>query len=248
MSTEIYGATSLIGGGAGALDARPVATLGDLDAAIVITATYVYHYTYDSTSAAAENSPDVICPDDNGGNGRWLLKYSHGLARSGANADIISMTGLTIDGVAVEAIDSDIEKAILGDAKGRISRQAYIWIQDGTAANSIKCMVSSRYNGDAIGATDNITKGATVGNFTLDATGSALKIEAAGLSGNCVKTSGNKFYNASNSTIEGVDVKASGNDINFNFYTDNAGNVLDLTAALAGAESIMVSFDYLTNA
>lgn len=73
MSTEYYPATSYIGGGAGALDAIPVATLGTGDIAVVSNSTIFSVHHYDASSAAAESSPDVINPDDNGGNGRWLI-------------------------------------------------------------------------------------------------------------------------------------------------------------------------------
>ena len=76
MSTEYYPATSYIGGGAGALDAIPCATLGTGEIAVVANATVFSVHYYDAASAAAESSPDVIKPDDNAGNGRWLIVVS----------------------------------------------------------------------------------------------------------------------------------------------------------------------------
>ena len=79
MTTEYYPATSLTGGGAGALDAIPSATLHTTDVAVVTTSTNIYVYYYDGTSAAAESSPKIITPDDiGGGNGRWLLVELYG--------------------------------------------------------------------------------------------------------------------------------------------------------------------------
>ena len=71
---NFYGATSLIGSGTGAVDAIASAGLATGDACYTITSAGVYVHRYDSTSSATESSPDVIAPDDVGGNGRWVLK------------------------------------------------------------------------------------------------------------------------------------------------------------------------------
>lgn len=73
MSNKIYGAISLTGGGAGALDAIDGATLADGDMAIVITSSRPHIYRLNASSGAAENSPLVITPDTNAGTKRWLL-------------------------------------------------------------------------------------------------------------------------------------------------------------------------------
>ena len=74
-----FGATSLIGGGTGALDAIPVADLSDGNACTVYTSLGAYHYHYNATSGATENSPYVIKPDDvGGGDQRWILLTPHG--------------------------------------------------------------------------------------------------------------------------------------------------------------------------
>lgn len=94
MSTNLYGATALIGGAAGALDAIDGADLADLDGAIVITAGQQYIYSLDVNSAAGESSPDIISPDANAGDKRWILisKSDQGVAV----ADTPSLTGLTL--------------------------------------------------------------------------------------------------------------------------------------------------------
>ncbi len=73
MASNFYGATSLTGGGAGALDGIDGALLSDLDAAFVVILGKAYFYTLDDDSAAAEASPTVIAPDDNAGTKRWVL-------------------------------------------------------------------------------------------------------------------------------------------------------------------------------
>ena len=76
MTTEYYPATSYIGGGAGALDAIPCATLGMGEIALVANDTVFSVHYYDANSAAGESSPYIIKPDDNAGNGRWLMVIS----------------------------------------------------------------------------------------------------------------------------------------------------------------------------
>lgn len=81
MANNFFAAISLTGGGTGALDAIDGTLLVDGDAAIVQTDTTVYFYHLDATSGAAESSPDVIEPDTNGGDKRWIK-----VAISGAGA------------------------------------------------------------------------------------------------------------------------------------------------------------------
>ncbi len=73
MSNKIYPATSLIGGGEGALDAIDGDLLNDKDGAMVVELGTTYFYHLDADSAAAESSPNVISPDSNAGDKRWLL-------------------------------------------------------------------------------------------------------------------------------------------------------------------------------
>ena len=72
---NFYGATALIGGGAGALDDIDGANLADGDGALVITpAGDMYSFVLDADSGLAESSPDVIMPDANAGDKRWIKK------------------------------------------------------------------------------------------------------------------------------------------------------------------------------
>jgi hypothetical protein len=74
MSNFVYGAIGLIGGNAGDLDAIDGAALADKDMAIVmVKGVGVYHYVLNATSAAAESSPQIIAPNANGGDKRWIL-------------------------------------------------------------------------------------------------------------------------------------------------------------------------------
>jgi hypothetical protein len=70
---KFYGATSLTGGGGGALDKISGAILADGDGAAVIIDGQVYIYHLDATSGASESSPAVIAPDTSPGTKRWIL-------------------------------------------------------------------------------------------------------------------------------------------------------------------------------
>ena len=74
MDIIAYFKTGLIGGTVECLDSIDGADLQDTDPAIVMTATKVYFYAYDYDSGLAESSPDVIKPDTNAIDGRWILQ------------------------------------------------------------------------------------------------------------------------------------------------------------------------------
>jgi hypothetical protein len=74
-----YGATALTGGTSGCLDAIDGAGLLDGDKAFVLTSTQFYFYTLDDDSAAVESPPDIISPDSNAGDKRWVQVSSHSI-------------------------------------------------------------------------------------------------------------------------------------------------------------------------
>lgn len=73
MATNFYGAIALIGGGTGALDKIDGTDLANGDGALVITAANFYIFYLNASSGAGESSPDIISPDTNAGNKRWIL-------------------------------------------------------------------------------------------------------------------------------------------------------------------------------
>lgn len=77
--SNFYAATSLIGGGFGTLDAIDGAELADDDGAVVITADTAYFYHLNATSGEEESSPDIIVPDNNPGDKRWILTNVFGV-------------------------------------------------------------------------------------------------------------------------------------------------------------------------
>jgi hypothetical protein len=72
---SIFGANALTGGGDGKLDAINGNALDDGDMAVVIDSVNnkVYIYTLEGSSGASESSPEVISPDTNAGDKRWIL-------------------------------------------------------------------------------------------------------------------------------------------------------------------------------
>jgi len=138
--------------------------------------------------------------------------------------------------------------AISGSTSGQKLRQVSLTIADGTNANTIKCTVANLYNGDTIAATDNISKGATTGNFTLNAGGTQLIVEKSGLSGNCLMAHGSLADDQTNTSDPTLNCYASGNDITI--AIDSNGTPQDLTSLVdfGGGSSITAIILYLTDA
>jgi hypothetical protein len=112
MSKTVYLKTALTGGGADALDNVDGAGLLDADVAFVMASNALYVYLLDADSAAAESSPDVIRPDTNAGDKRWILQSAVGglqVAGGGTGA-----TTLTDHGVLVGSGTSPITPLTVG--------------------------------------------------------------------------------------------------------------------------------------
>lgn len=88
----IYKKTALTGGGATALDGVDGAALVDGNLAFVTYAGVIYNYILDDDSGATESSPDVIAPDTNPGNKRWLLQHINPI---GVDMQILMSKGST---------------------------------------------------------------------------------------------------------------------------------------------------------
>ena len=75
MATKtVYIKTALLGGTTNAIDGIDGADLLDGDFAFATISNVLYHYVLDDDSAAAESSPDIIEPDQNPGDKRWILQ------------------------------------------------------------------------------------------------------------------------------------------------------------------------------
>lgn len=79
MANTVYmSKTGLIGGEATKLDSIDGAGLVDGDAAFVNVSNVQYIYRLDADSAAVEASPNIIAPDTNAGDKRWILQAPQG--------------------------------------------------------------------------------------------------------------------------------------------------------------------------
>jgi len=163
---------------------------------------------------------------------------AHKTSHQNGGTDEIDCTGLT--GVPVAPL-------LVDGTAGRILRVAYLTIDDGTNASTLKCTLSNRWNGDTIAETDNIAKDATTGNFSLSSTGKELKILASGITGNAVAAWSMFLANAS-STEFIQQVNVVGNDLRVLFrYFSGGTDQYDITA-LVDTGAIYVELVYITSA
>jgi hypothetical protein len=264
MSLKNYSATSLTGGGAGALDAIDGTDLQNLDFAAVFTIDTFYYYVLDVDAGGAESSPVKITPDANAGNKRWILiailgtgglqlvdtNSSHTVtivpASDVSAARTVNLT--TGDQDTTLKLSGSSNAFIEGDTTaGRVLRILRFYIQDATAATEIKCWTSSIWNGDAIAEVDNIGKGETVGDFTLGAAGGAVKIEASGLTGNAVAVLSSNIHRNQCQTDLTFKVEVDSNDLEFTPFDVATGATVDLTT-LVDTGDIYIDVTYLTDA
>ncbi len=81
----------LTGGAYPTLDSIATASLTDGDFAMGVDSGRFYVYVYDASSSDAEDSPQVIKPDDNTGNGRFKLVSGMDFLRDSTSGDSISL-------------------------------------------------------------------------------------------------------------------------------------------------------------
>ena len=153
---NFYGATSLIGSGTGAVDAIASAGLATGDAVYAVTSTTIYTLRYDSTSASAESSPDVIAPDDiGGGNGRWLL-----VEHRTATEDVTGIVELATDA-----------ETVTGTATDRVTTPANITARL-AAPGAIGGTTPAAGNFTTLGASGNVTPDTLTANREVLSDGS----------------------------------------------------------------------------
>jgi len=74
MPNYRYWASTLTGGAEGSLDSIDGDDVNDGDTASVpVSDDRIYEYYLDADSGASENSPNIIAPDSNAGDKRWIL-------------------------------------------------------------------------------------------------------------------------------------------------------------------------------
>jgi len=139
-------ATSLTGGGDGALDSYDGASLLDEEMALAnVPGDKFYTYVLNATSGAAESVPDVIAPDNNAGLKRWILQSVH------TKIDGIDLDGATDIGAAL----ADEDLILVDDGAGGTNRKCAMsrlatYIQTSLSFMLLSCSMSwSNMNDDA---------------------------------------------------------------------------------------------------
>jgi len=129
---------------------------------------------------------------------------------------------------------------------GRVLRGAYVRIEDGTDAATLKCSVVDRWNGDAVGYTDNIAKGGTTGAFDLSADGKVLKVWSSSLIADVLYAVGIVVENRSGIDLV-PDVAGNTDHIRVTVKHSNNGTLQDMTN-LVNAGRVFVDITYITDA
>lgn len=137
MALNAYRCSSLIGGGAGALDSLDGANLLDLYSAVVFTADTTYFYILDDNAGGAEGSPDKITPDSNAGTKRWILVGSIGV--SGV---------LTLSNVGLHLLDTNASHDLIVKPGSNLTADRIWTITTGDAARTTTLKADSTLIGD----------------------------------------------------------------------------------------------------
>ena len=149
------------------------------------------------------------------------------------------------------AADGISDPPLAGDATaGRVLRAINVLIADGTASG-INCTVTDLWNGDAISIVEDITTGATKGDFSLAANGGTLTIEASGLTGNCVgvlmaDVTKSKSTLGATEPIYALSIMQT-NDIIIQLWGGGDTAAKNMTTYLSATEYVQVKILYVTD-
>ena len=151
--------------------------------------------------------------------------------------------------LGLTATAADLDNAILSDGtQGRVLRISQLKIENGTNANTLKCSLTSIWNGDDIAETDNIALNATTGTYwTLNADGSILTIENAGLSGTVIAILGVDIARNQTTKNQTVSANAGTGDISLISY-DTATGAAIIWDDEADTGDMYIRILYLTDA
>lgn len=188
-----------------------------------------------------EIGTDVLAQQTIGIADNNLVEVDHA---SVANNDYARFTANGLEGRSYAEALSDIP-AMGGDGTaGRVMRGCRLNIANGSNASTIKCTVTSRWNGDVISVVDNIGKGTTTGDFTLNGGGTQVIIEASGLTGNALYALWDVQYNVTGTDLllEGY---AASNDL-ITFFYNRSGALQDITVLVDTGE-LWIDIFYITD-
>lgn len=158
-----------------------------------------------------------------------------------STAEINILDGATFTTAeANTAADGISNPPLAGDSTaGRSFRIAELVVDDGTTASTVKCTLTSVFNGDAISETDNIT--GVVGDFSL--TGYNLTIQSSGITGTCVGAIG-VLHDNNTATVYNVKIENSTNITIYLYNSDYTSGISWATAVDSG--DITVRLLYIT--
>lgn len=169
MAASIWPATGLIGGATGDLDDYAVATLSDGDGGYVFiisgTTVTMYWFLFDADGTDAEDSPNVIRPDDYSTQGNWRL------AKINTKSLIVQKESSTAGTMGVyEANSTDTSVTGFKGASSITDNMWYVFPTADPVANQIWWFGTTTSNESAIGLSyvyDAI-------EFVIDGGGSAI--------------------------------------------------------------------------
>jgi hypothetical protein len=172
-TNRIYCATGLIGNGTGDLDSIKGSGLIDKDMAFAIDQTTVYVYALDADSGAAQSSPNVIKPNDETGDKRWILQ-SLRVNDITVSDDIILVTDdlnvggdLTADTLTSYTTDTNLTLAANGTGVIDINDS---WNAAGQTCSDLGIVTTADINGGSIdGATIGAASATTIVGTTINA-------------------------------------------------------------------------------
>ena len=141
-------------------------------------------------------------------------------------------------------------KLLLADGTvGRVLRSARVACENGSNAATVKCTIANNWNGDTVGATDNVPKNGSAGNFALNAGGTELTVLATGISGDCVGILSTPIqYNLTATALTLYHAPdALGTGFKVAFYNAATGAALDITT-LVDTGTLYFDVVYVTSA
>jgi len=139
MTKYVYIKTSLVGGGLDALDGIDGANLVDGHVAYVYMSGIKYEYILDADSGASEDVPNVIAPDTNAGDKRWILQgatFESVTLQSVPTADAHAATKEYVD----NAVAASVWSFFLTDDSADVS--GYYYLKDEETGKTLSELTS----------------------------------------------------------------------------------------------------------
>lgn len=246
MALRHFTCNALTGGVAGSLDylwpgddlVPAITILDGYLCTTIITDDEVYFHRYDASSALSESDPDVIKPDSNTGNGRWIRVQASVFAEE-IKKGSISTKSSTVSGdkyLIFDGEDSDTPKVIDHDNLPTGSGSGHT-VQDETVPLTDRANLN--FTGDAVTATDNAGNNAT--DVTINHQDISGK-EDVGVAAGLISThasNGDAHHNEIHAVTSHSDIDTTGvalNDVlkwnGTNFVPGTAGDTTEFTFSI----------------